>query len=62
MSRYYRAPELLLGATGYTVAVDIWAAGCVLAELLIGRPLFVGESTGDQIVEIFAVLGTPSVE
>jgi len=34
VSRYYRAPELLLGATGYTVAVDVWAAGCVFGELL----------------------------
>ncbi|KNC46344.1 CMGC/GSK protein kinase [Thecamonas trahens ATCC 50062] len=39
-SRYYRAPELILGASHYSVAVDIWSAGCVLGELLLQRPLF----------------------
>lgn len=36
-SRYYRAPELIFGATEYTTAIDMWSAGCVLAELLLGR-------------------------
>jgi len=36
-SRYYRAPELIFGATEYTTSVDIWSAGCVLAELLLGQ-------------------------
>lgn len=36
-SRYYRAPELIFGATEYTTAIDIWSAGCVLAELLLGQ-------------------------
>ena len=36
-SRYYRAPELIFGATEYTSAIDIWSAGCVLAELLLGQ-------------------------
>ncbi|RRT62267.1 hypothetical protein B296_00041514 [Ensete ventricosum] len=36
-SRYYRAPELIFGATEYTTSIDIWSAGCVLAELLIGQ-------------------------
>ena len=59
-SRYYRAPELIFGATEYTTAVDVWAAGCVLAELLLGSPLFPGQSGVDQLVEIIKVLGTPS--
>lgn len=59
-SRYYRAPELILGATEYTTAIDIWSAGCVIGELLIGHPLFPGESGIDQLVEIIKVLGTPS--
>jgi serine/threonine protein kinase len=42
-SRYYRAPELIFGATEYTCAIDIWSAGCVAAELLLGRPLLPGE-------------------
>ncbi|XP_030532557.1 shaggy-related protein kinase alpha-like [Rhodamnia argentea] len=61
-SRYYRAPELIFGATEYTTAIDIWSAGCVLAELLIGQPLFPGESGVDQLVEIIKVLGTPTRE
>jgi len=61
-SRYYRAPELIFGATNYTVAIDVWSAGCVLAELLLGNPLFPGESGVDQLVEIIKVLGTPTRE
>uniref|UniRef100_A0A0E0C009 non-specific serine/threonine protein kinase n=1 Tax=Oryza meridionalis TaxID=40149 RepID=A0A0E0C009_9ORYZ len=54
-SRYYRAPELIFGATEYTTAIDIWSAGCVLAELMLGQPLFPGESGVDQLVEIIKV-------
>lgn len=61
-SRYYRAPELIFGATNYTTAIDIWSAGCVLAELLLGQPIFPGESGVDQLVEIIKVLGTPTRE
>ena len=59
-SRYYRPPELIFGCTTYTTAVDVWSAGVVLAELLIGQPLFPGETTVDQMVEIIKILGTPS--
>ncbi|CAN6802503.1 unnamed protein product [Brassica oleracea var. botrytis] len=69
-SRYYRAPELIFGATEYTSSIDIWAlkrtapwsAGRVLAELLLGQPLFPGENSVDQLVEIIKVLGTPTRE
>jgi len=61
-SRYYRAPELIFGATDYSCAIDTWSLGCVFAELLIGQPLFPGESGVDQLVEIIKVLGTPSKE
>uniref|UniRef100_A0A0D9UY28 non-specific serine/threonine protein kinase n=1 Tax=Leersia perrieri TaxID=77586 RepID=A0A0D9UY28_9ORYZ len=61
-SRYYRAPELIFGATEYTTSIDIWSAGCVLAELLLGQALFPGESAVDQLVEIIKVLGTPTRE
>ncbi|KAL7200259.1 hypothetical protein ACSBR1_032225 [Camellia fascicularis] len=61
-SRYYRAPKLIFGATEYTTAIDVWSAGCVLAELLLGQPLFPGESGVDQLVEIIKVLGTPTRE
>ena len=59
-SRYYRAPELIFGATEYTNAVDIWSIGCVIGELVANEPLFPGESSVDQIVEIIKILGTPS--
>ncbi|GAA0172071.1 non-receptor serine/threonine protein kinase [Lithospermum erythrorhizon] len=61
-SRYYRAPELIFGATEYSTSIDIWSAGCVLAELLLGQPLFPGENAVDQLVEIIKVLGTPTRE
>ncbi|ONK55563.1 uncharacterized protein A4U43_UnF1610 [Asparagus officinalis] len=61
-SRYYRAPELIFGATEYTNAIDLWSTGCVMAELLLGQPLFPGESGVDQLVEIIKVLGTPTRE
>ncbi|KAG0178425.1 regulator of ime2 [Apophysomyces sp. BC1021] len=61
-SRYYRAPELIFGATSYRTSIDIWSAGCVMGELLIGQPLFPGESGVDQLVEIIKVLGAPTKE
>uniref|UniRef100_A0A1A8GUY9 [tau protein] kinase n=1 Tax=Nothobranchius korthausae TaxID=1143690 RepID=A0A1A8GUY9_9TELE len=61
-SRYYRAPELIFGATDYTSNIDIWSAGCVLAELLLGQPIFPGDSGVDQLVEIIKILGTPTRE
>ncbi|XP_069154957.1 shaggy-related protein kinase eta-like [Solanum lycopersicum] len=60
-SRFYRAPELIFGATEYTTSIDIWSAGCVLAELLL-VPLFPRENDVDQLVEIIKVLGTPTRE
>ena len=59
-SRYYRAPELVFEATEYTTAIDIWSVGCVMAELMLGNPLFPGESGVDQLIEIIKVLGTPT--
>lgn len=59
-SRYYRAPELTLGNTNYTTAVDLWSAGCVFAEMIIGQPLFTGIDGIDQLVQIVKVIGTPT--
>ncbi|CEG71532.1 Putative Likely protein kinase [Rhizopus microsporus] len=59
-SRYYRAPELIFGATNYTLSIDTWSTGCVMAELILGQPFFPGESGIDQLVEIIKILGTPS--
>eukprot|EP00300_Choanocystis_sp_HF-7_P015286 c18999_g2_i1.p1 GENE.c18999_g2_i1~~c18999_g2_i1.p1 ORF type:complete len:601 (+),score=117.53 c18999_g2_i1:57-1805(+) len=59
-SRYYRSPELLLGSKSYTQAVDLWAAGCLMAEMFRGKPIFQGSSTIEQLRAIVLVLGNPS--
>uniref|UniRef100_A0A6B2L5Y5 Protein kinase domain-containing protein n=1 Tax=Arcella intermedia TaxID=1963864 RepID=A0A6B2L5Y5_9EUKA len=59
-SRYYRAPELIFGASFYTCAIDIWSTGCVMAELILGTPMFAGENSSDQLSEIIHVIGTPT--
>jgi len=61
-SRYYRAPECILGAVNYTTAIDLWATGCVMGEMFLGKPLFPGANSTDQIVQIMKVLGTPTRE
>ncbi len=60
VSRYYRAPELLLCHTDYTTKIDIWAAGCILVELFTLDPLFPGKTEGLQLLETMAILGKPS--
>eukprot|EP00298_Acanthocystis_sp_HF-20_P010488 c18882_g1_i2.p1 GENE.c18882_g1_i2~~c18882_g1_i2.p1 ORF type:complete len:369 (+),score=90.47 c18882_g1_i2:14-1120(+) len=59
-TRWYRAPEILLGSNRYSEAVDMWSVGCILAELLLGKPLFPGSSTMDQLSRILQVLPKPS--
>ena len=44
-TRWYRAPEILLGSTKYSKAVDMWSVGCILAELIVGKAIFPGNST-----------------
>ena len=61
-SRYYRAPELVFEATEYTSMIDVWSLGCVFVELLIGNPLFPGDSGVGQLIEIIKVLGSPTRE
>jgi len=61
-SRYYRAPELIFGATDYTTQIDVWSLGCVGAELLLGTPLFPSKDSADQLFKIFHVMGTPTRE
>ena len=61
-SRYYRAPELVFEATEYTPMIDVWSLGCVFVELLIGNPLFPGDSGVGQLIEIIKVLGSPTRE
>lgn len=57
-SRFYRAPEVILGGK-YGMPIDIWSFGCILAELLTGYPLFPGEDEGDQLATMMEVLGMP---
>jgi mitogen-activated protein kinase 15 len=60
-TRWYRAPEILLGSTTYTKGVDIWSIACIIAELIGGKPLFPGSSTMNQLDRILEVTGFPSV-
>ena len=61
-SRWYRAPEILLGSTKYTKAVDMWAVGCILGELIVGKAIFPGTSTLSQLEKILEVSGKPKLE
>jgi len=58
-TRYYRAPEIMLTWQKYDVAVDIWSAGCIFAEMLEGKPLFPGRDHVNQFSIITELLGTP---
>ena len=58
-TRWYRAPEVLLRATNYSSPIDLWAVGCIIAELYTLQPLFPGRSEIDQIFRICSILGTP---
>ena len=62
MNKYYRPPEMLFGFSDYSTEVDVWSAGCVLAELFLKKPLFPGKNEGTQIFELLVILGTPSKE
>ncbi|XP_059662650.1 probable serine/threonine-protein kinase At1g54610 [Cornus florida] len=59
---WYRPPELLLGATYYGTAVDLWSTGCILAELYAGKPIMPGRTEVEQLHKIFKLCGSPSEE
>ncbi|KAL8404221.1 hypothetical protein RB594_009179 [Gaeumannomyces avenae] len=61
-TRWYRAPEIMLSFQSYTKAIDVWSVGCILAELLGGRPFFKGRDYVDQLNQILHILGTPNEE
>jgi len=61
-TRWYRAPEILLGSQQYTAGVDMWSVGCILGELIGGRPMFPGSSTMNQLDRILELTGQPSDE
>jgi len=62
VTRWYRAPEVVLLASEYTVSIDVWAVGCILCELVNRKPIFAGKDHLDQIRKIVAVLGNPEEE
>ena len=59
VTRWYRAPELLLACEFYSGAIDVWSVGCILAELLLRQPFFPGKDYLDQLRIIIAQLGNP---
>ncbi|OAY42176.1 probable serine/threonine-protein kinase At1g54610 [Manihot esculenta] len=59
---WYRPPELLLGATDYGVGIDLWSAGCILAELLARKPIMPGRNEVEQLHKIYKLCGSPSDE
>jgi protein kinase len=59
-TRWYRAPEILLGSKQYDKSVDMFALGCIFAELVMRFPLFPGKNEADQLNKILKMLGTPS--
>ncbi|CAG5891900.1 unnamed protein product [Menidia menidia] len=61
-TRWYRAPEILLGSSRYTKGVDMWSLGCILGEMLLGKALFPGTSTINQIEKIMSAIPHPSPE
>ncbi|XP_051953005.1 mitogen-activated protein kinase 12-like isoform X2 [Xyrauchen texanus] len=62
VTRWYRAPEVILNWMHYTQTVDIWSVGCIMAEMLLGKPLFKGNDHLDQLMEIMKITGTPTKE
>ena len=58
-TRWYRAPEILLGSTVYGYGVDMWGLGCILGEILMGKPIFPGSSTINQLETIMELTGMP---
>jgi len=60
VTRWYRAPEVVLLASEYTKSIDVWSVGCILCELIGRKPIFTGKDHLDQIKKIINVLGTPA--
>lgn len=58
-TRWYRAPEVLLGSRTYEYAADVWSFGCIIFEIYARRPLFNGSSTLEQLEKIIEFTGYP---
>lgn len=61
-TRWYRAPEIMLNWMHYNSSVDIWSVGCILGELITGKPVFPGTDHIDQLTRIMGLVGTPGPE
>ena len=61
-TRWYRAPEILLGSQRYSKAIDMWSVGCILGELLGGTTMFPGTSTLNQLSRICEFTGMPTAQ
>ena len=57
---WYRPPEVLLGYDNYTTKVDSWSIGCIMAEMIVEKPLFMGDCEIGQLFKIFQIMGTPN--
>lgn len=60
VTRWYRAPELLLGTQQYSTAIDLWSMGCIFGEMYLREPIFAGTTDRDQLVKIFSRVGAPN--
>ena len=60
LTQWYRSPEVCFGNQEYSIGVDSWAAGCIMAELFLGKPIFRGRSDSEQLITIFQVIGSPN--
>jgi serine/threonine protein kinase len=58
---WYRSPELLLGSSKYNESCDIWSIGCIFAEMINNRPLFMGKNVSEQLDNIFNITGSPEI-
>mmetsp|Transcript_27982 Transcript_27982/g.67636 ORF Transcript_27982/g.67636 Transcript_27982/m.67636 type:complete len:446 (+) Transcript_27982:48-1385(+) len=61
-TRWYRAPEIMLGSSLYSKEVDLWSAGCIFGEMIVGKPIFPGSSTMNQLDMMLEVTGMPTLE
>jgi serine/threonine protein kinase len=62
ITRWWRAPEVFVNWERYDDKLDIWSVGCIMAELILLRPLFRGNDLVDQLIKIFDIIGTPDLD
>lgn len=57
---WYRPPDVIMGNTKYNSKIDMWGVGCIFAEMVVGKPIFAGQNTTEQLLKIFKIMGTPN--